>query len=814
MGALAALSAGRSQAAERQAVNIAIQSPDNYGKVYLTWTAVPAWAYLAETSETDVEVVLTNDEGSSSLTPAGKRIDGDLAFSATRPAPGTTCTDATLRLMLPKSGEPVQFYLAGAFPQASTQDQDAVIEVRLANGSLVARRSTMVRIRKRFDTLTTDPDGGERQRFFKALASLLENRAEKYLEILAIHNWAARGKDPLFSSTPFPTYPTPPGPYQYEDQAHGGPAFLAWHRAFLLQVERTLQASFPDVALPYWASNQPNSVTEVFGDTALGFNPGTSDQIVIPRFADGHPLEFWQMPVEGTSNWESIQRFGGDPFTNIHGFSDSDILRRGDFARFAANIEQNPHNVGHNFTGPWMANCRISPRDPIFWVFHSWFDRMWADWQHKFNRFDRSTLSYSPSGSFPSDATQSPALGHYLNDTMWPWNDIIGSQANELASRPPLRLTGPFKASGVADIWPGETTTATPTPGDLIDYGGTIAGNLNMGYAYDDVPIGASKDQLSPLSRTVARADAPPVGSDGPNKAESQGPVKPNKSQPSMFLDSNQPLEQRKSAAAHLDLEADKDAVKGVQDLLNDPKEHDSLRAIAMRRLTPQNPGQTLRKAALILDNPNDGGVELDVQAVNSIGFIHMFHVITPEERHLGHSALRKALENQASAVRSAALTVLAGDKDEHAIRMLKDGLAAKEKLVLDVPSAIHLLGAAAGQDSHQNLRPFLKDADAAIRVAAISQLGSDAESRPAITGLLRDKDQPLEVRNAAIQALLYHDKQFSETAFALISDGKTPEPLRQKLIRAVRVYVNINPANLPKEQLQAISAKLDHLKS
>src|SRR5262249_32362115 len=148
--------------------------------------------------------------------------------------------------------------------------------------------------------------------------------------ILAIHNWAARGLRP---NLPFPKYPD--APYPYPDQAHRGPAFLTWHRAYLLQVERELQASFPDVALPYWACNQPNSKTMVFGETALGLNPGTPDQTVIPKFADGHPLEFWQMPIEGTTNWESIQRFGGDPFLQINGASDDTILFRGDFARFA-----------------------------------------------------------------------------------------------------------------------------------------------------------------------------------------------------------------------------------------------------------------------------------------------------------------------------------------------------------------------------------------------------------------------------------------------------------------------------------------------
>src|SRR5262245_11500894 len=207
LGALAALAASRLEAAEEPVVKIAIHSPDNYGKVYLTRAPVPAWVRLAAPREADVAIVLTNDAGSSSLTPARRRIDGDLALCANQPQPGMTCTDTKLRLTLPKSGAPVPIYLSGAFPQASTQDQDAVIDVRLADGTLVAHRATMVRVRKRFDTLTTTPDGGERGRFFKALAGLLDNNAEKFMHILTIHNWAARGLQP---NSPFPKYPVAP----------------------------------------------------------------------------------------------------------------------------------------------------------------------------------------------------------------------------------------------------------------------------------------------------------------------------------------------------------------------------------------------------------------------------------------------------------------------------------------------------------------------------------------------------------------------------------------------------------------------------
>ena len=40
-------------------------------------------------------------------------------------------------------------------------------------------------------------------------------------------------------------------------QAHGAPGFLPWHRAYILDLERELQAIDPSVALPYWRFDRP-----------------------------------------------------------------------------------------------------------------------------------------------------------------------------------------------------------------------------------------------------------------------------------------------------------------------------------------------------------------------------------------------------------------------------------------------------------------------------------------------------------------------------------------------------------------------------
>src|SRR5262249_30394054 len=65
-------------------------------------------------------------------------------------------------------------------------------------------------------------------------------------------------------------------------QAHGGPAFLPWHREFLLEFERELQKVDPKVTIPYWdftAPNQPNAT--IFSPNFLGGNGDPNNNFVV-----------------------------------------------------------------------------------------------------------------------------------------------------------------------------------------------------------------------------------------------------------------------------------------------------------------------------------------------------------------------------------------------------------------------------------------------------------------------------------------------------------------------------------------------------
>ncbi|MGH3884174.1 MAG: hypothetical protein ACRDRC_12345, partial [Pseudonocardiaceae bacterium] len=100
-------------------------------------------------------------------------------------------------------------------------------------------------------------------------------------------------------------------------------------------------------------------------------------------------------------------------------------------------------------------------------------DRLWAKWQWAKRRFDvSSTSTFSTQGDNP------PKVGHRLDDTMWPWNEITTSP------RPPTAPGGTLAPSPLANA-PG----LRPRVRDMIDYQGVRTPASRLGFDYDDVPF-------------------------------------------------------------------------------------------------------------------------------------------------------------------------------------------------------------------------------------------------------------------------------------------------------------------------------------
>jgi tyrosinase len=378
---------------------------------------------------------MTNPAGATSpavqvrITSTSAAGGGVVGFAA----PGGAFSNS-VTLTVPTNGASVPFFIAGRFGSPSASVGDVGVEGRVGP-TLVGSTSLMVRIRKNANQLTA----AERDRLVAAFAQLNNQGLGRFTDFRDMHTSAG------------------------SSQGHGAPGFLPWHRAYLLDLERELQAIDPSIALPYWRFDQPapNLFTrDYFGE---------SDENGTVRFGAANPLQFWRT--------DGVQGITRQPFFPTNAApsglrSEAQTLALGSQYAAFRTLEFNPHGSAHTSFDGFISSIDTAARDPLFFLLHCNVDRLWAKWQRQFGRFDASQpASFENAAGFP--------VGHRLADTMWPWNGITGG------SRPPTAPGGALAASPCVAA-PG----AQPRVADALDYQGRLNAAARMGFDYDDVPFG------------------------------------------------------------------------------------------------------------------------------------------------------------------------------------------------------------------------------------------------------------------------------------------------------------------------------------
>jgi tyrosinase len=418
---------------------------------YLTWRPQRARVRFAHPpgGGADVPVVIRN------MTPAtaGQLVFGAAGTSVTA-APPTMA--ATLSATLPRNGRWLEFFVAGDFGHPSADDKDAVLEVvRVAGNKVLGREGVMVRVRKNANTLTT----AERDRFINAIARLN----------LSLGNYVVHQQIHAVAST----------------QGHGGPGFLAWHRAYILRYERELQAIDPAVTLHYWRFDA--AAPAMFAASFMGGPPNLGG---FASFDPTNPLASWS--IEGLSGIPRRPFYAPAQSPTTLGIADetATLALGGSSASYGGfrAMEGNPHGNIHGLTGGggWVGSVPTAARDPLFFLLHANVDRLWAKWQWLYVRDEpAATSSYDPQGAYATGG--SFRLGQYAQDRMWPWDGTTGVvvpgdlQTERPAIAPGGQLPAPIGGWGPPSI---------PRPADVIDYDRWIVlGPSGLGYGYDDVPF-------------------------------------------------------------------------------------------------------------------------------------------------------------------------------------------------------------------------------------------------------------------------------------------------------------------------------------
>jgi tyrosinase len=407
-------------------VDLRIPGADAAGRVFLTWTPVEAEARLLNpTSNANVRVTLRN---------AGT--GGRLRFATARTDSGAP----TLALSLPVSGAPVRFFVAGEFGRPSVSLGDARIEA-VGSGSLgvLGTKPVTVRIRKNAQSLTP----AERDRFLAALATLNGGGSGRFRDFRDMHVLAA------------------------DLEEHGNVGFLPWHRAYILDLERELQAIDPSVTLPYWRFDQP--APALFTRQFMG----VSNAAGRVQFTPGHPLNTWRTDQTlGILRTPGFAAGAAPPglLNELQTVALGGAAPNASYGNFDR-MEGNPHGNAHtSFVAGYIRSKQTAPRDPLFFMLHANVDRLWAKWQWRHRRTDPAEpRSFAP--AVPN------RIGHRLADTMWPWNGVTGPPR-------PSNAPGGRLASSPSTTAPGNT----PTVRAMIDYQ-AVAGGPPLGFAYDDVPF-------------------------------------------------------------------------------------------------------------------------------------------------------------------------------------------------------------------------------------------------------------------------------------------------------------------------------------
>jgi tyrosinase len=244
--------------------------------------------------------------------------------------------------------------------------------------------------------------------------------------------------------TIFPHEPKDP---DYRNGAHRGPAFLPWHREFLLQVETDLKAIDPALFIPYWDWTEDSALPDptkspIWDDQFMGGNGDPDDDWRVATGPFAYSTGNWPIPPENDGpalqrqfgvivpnlptpedlNLAMNEAFYDTPYYNSSPFTlgfrnrlEGWITQRGDNRVKTSGSQL--HNRVHLWVGGSMTPM-TSPNDPVFFLHHAFIDKVWADWQaRKLEENPDFTTHYNPTKDGPP--------GHNLHDQLKPWKRTI-----------------------------------------------------------------------------------------------------------------------------------------------------------------------------------------------------------------------------------------------------------------------------------------------------------------------------------------------------------------------------------------------------
>ena len=282
-------------------------------------------------------------------------------------------------------------------------------------GGLSAVAQTAPRVRRSLHGMAlNDPDLSAYRDFVGIMLSRNQNDPVSWLQYSLMHG----------------TYN---GNYRY--CPHGDWYFLPWHRAFVLMYENAVIAitGKRDFAMPYWDWSIDRTMPQAFTDQSyLGKNN--------PLYVPTRTLNTGNWPLSDATVGPDVMRsIYRETDFQLFGTSRNPAQNNLDMRWVVAGggsqgtLERNPHNNIHNWIGGYMPSAG-SPRDPIFMMHHSNFDRIWAYW----NALGRSNIA----GMNASDRNLFLNM-NFKDNYLSPQGTVYGVYSRDMQSTASLGYTYP-----------------------------------------------------------------------------------------------------------------------------------------------------------------------------------------------------------------------------------------------------------------------------------------------------------------------------------------------------------------------------------
>ncbi|XP_067455281.1 tyrosinase-like [Thunnus thynnus] len=263
----------------------------------------------------------------------------------------------------------------------------------------------------------TDLTDGERETFFSSLQQAKHSVSSRYM-ILTSNDTTVDENVAFINATVYDLYVWM---HYYSaknyagsanNAAHKGPAFIFWHRVFLLFIEREIRelTGNQDFFIPYWDWTRTNHCNICTNKYFGGVGPGgridsaspfskwkticpfqeslhiicihtdASDPPHLIRNPGKDPVYDTLPTAEDVEDTLASKHFDSPPFDRTSKNSFRSKLEGFDVPKDSRHLSDSMHNLVHRYLNGTMTLVPTAANDPIFMVHHSFVDKLFEMW--------------------------------------------------------------------------------------------------------------------------------------------------------------------------------------------------------------------------------------------------------------------------------------------------------------------------------------------------------------------------------------------------------------------------------------------------